>query len=139
MDEPKALLICADLAAVQELRQILQDLSIQTWSAATCDAAEAVILHHQPHLVFVDTSLWDRNQEQFVQLTNQSVLPLNLIVVGTVTDIDTYAAALRSGAFNFIGPPYSRVTLGITLRAAVIDVRERREALTQPTAAHMSR
>jgi DNA-binding NtrC family response regulator len=131
VDQLKAILISGDQENFRVLEGMLNDLSVQTWNANGCVSAATLVARYQPNLIFVDVALWDDGYEELVDLARQAELALNLIVVGTVTDIDIYISSIQRGAFSFVAPPFSHDSLGIIVRAAAIDVRQRREDMAQ--------
>ena len=132
-DHLSAFLIHDQPESFQELEGILKDLSVETWSIKNCDSAESLFSHHNPSLVFVDLSVWERACEQLAVLERKATL--NVIVVGTVADIELYVSSIQRGALSFIAPPFEHNGLSIIIHAAAIDVRERRKVMAQAAAA----
>src|SRR5271157_4594107 len=130
-----AFLIHDHTKSFNELEGMLKDLSVETWTIETCDSAESLFVQHKPSLVFVDSSVWERECEQLAELVRKVHLVLNVIVVGTVTDIELYVSAIKRGAFSFIAPPFAHDGLNIIAHSAAIDVRERRKVMAQATVA----
>jgi len=117
----------------KELEGILKDMAVETWTIKTCDSAESLFSHHNPSLVFVDLSVWERECEQLAVLERKATL--NVIVVGTVADIELYVSSIQRGAFSFIAPPFAHDGLSTIIHSAAMDVRERRKVMAQTAAA----
>ncbi len=130
-----AFLIHDHTECFRELEGLLKDLSVETWTIKTCDSAERLFAQHKPSLVFVDSSVWEKECEQLAELVRKAHLVLNVIVVGTVTDIELYVSAIQRGAFSFIAPPFAPDGLNIIVHSAVMGVRVRVKVMTQATVA----
>jgi DNA-binding NtrC family response regulator len=102
------------------------------WAVCRADnTAEAALLIHSyspPHLVFTDMQLPDGPWTGILSLAETSPLPVNVIVVSKVTDIDVYVRALELGAFDFVVPPLEERDIDHVIRNAVASVEFRRKA-----------
>lgn len=132
MDPLGALLIVGDNAeSFRNLEGILKDLSVETWTIKTCDSAESWTAQHKPLLAFIASPVWDSSYPQLVALANKPDLAMNIIVVGTVADIEVYVSSIKRGAFSFIAPPFDHDGVNIIVHSAAMDALERRETMTR--------
>jgi DNA-binding NtrC family response regulator len=136
-DQLCAFLIYEHTEPFKELEGILKNLSVETWSINTCDSAERLFAQHEPSLVFVEISVWERESERLAELAKKATLVLNVIVVGALTDINLYVSSIKRGAFSFIAPPFAHDGLNILVHSAAMDVRERRDFMRQATVTSM--
>jgi DNA-binding NtrC family response regulator len=113
----------------ESLEGTLQDLSLETYGAKTWRAAEVLIDHYRPLLVFVDFSIWRKIHTGIVNKAMGTDHTFNPIVVGALPDIEEYVSAMEQGAFNYIAPPFSHESLTLLVHAAAVDASERREAV----------
>jgi DNA-binding NtrC family response regulator len=121
--------------ALKELEGILKDLSVESWRITNCDSAESLIAQYKPSMIFIGLPVWERSHQQLVDLCRKADLALNIIVVGTMPDIELYVAAIERGAFSFIAPPFTHDGLNIIVHSAAIDARERRDAMARAVVA----
>jgi DNA-binding NtrC family response regulator len=113
---------------LESLKLALTDLSVETCSARTLEDAERLLPQTQPALVFTDTFLPDGSCVDVINLPEKAVTPLNVIVVGTTTNIRLYWSALERRALDFVLPPFERQALDFVVKSAGQDVRHRRQA-----------
>jgi DNA-binding NtrC family response regulator len=116
---------------LKELKGILKDLSVETWSIDSCDSAEGLIAQYKPSMIFIDVPMWDKSHQQLVNLCRKSDLALNIIVVGEMPDIELYVASIERGAFSFIASPFSHDGLNPVVHSAAMDARERRDTMAR--------
>jgi DNA-binding NtrC family response regulator len=112
-----------------ELEGILRDLSVEVRAAKRCSEAWGLISKYQPSLVFVDLNVWRQSHNAIVNMAIEADQTFNIIVVGSLPDIEKYVSAIERGAFNYIAPPFSHDVLALVVQAAVADSRERRKSL----------
>lgn len=115
------------------LGKTLTDLSVETYGVRTWEAARVLISQYQPMLVFVELSLWTKWREAILNTGQTAEARFNVIVVGSLPDIEQYVSTLEQGAFNFVTPPFSHETLSLAVHSAVVDVRRRRESVGRVT------
>ncbi len=129
-----ALLVHSRCEPFQSLKQSLRDLSIETYSVATCREAEELISQCKPHIVFTDASLVDGSWERILNFTDTRNVPLSLIVVSAVVDTRLYLSVMERGAFDFVVPPFEHESLNFVTRSAALATQRRREALASAAA-----
>ena len=130
-----ALLVHDRPDAFADLARALKDMLVETYSAATCQDARELITAYKPHLIFTETFLRDGSWMSFLDMAAAAKVPLNVIVVGTITNIHTYVSVIDCGAFDFIAPPFDLESLEFVVHLAEKDVRHRREAAGIPVGA----
>ncbi len=123
-----ALLVQDTNKPLDSLKVILKGESVETWSAETCEDVAKLLDQTQPELVITQTMLPDGSWVDIVSMAEKAASPTNVIVVGSHPDIGLYISAIEGGAFDFILPPFETEALRHVLRAAVDNVRYRREA-----------
>jgi DNA-binding NtrC family response regulator len=112
----------------ESLRQILRDLSIETFSVSTCKKAEDLISQCKPHVVFAESSMVDGSWVSILRIAEEANVPLSVIVVGAHPDTRNYVSAMERGAFDFVAPPFEHEPLNFVVRSAALDAHRRREA-----------
>jgi len=110
------------------LKSALKELYVETYSVRNCEEARRLIPQTQPQLVFTDTVLPDGSWTDVIELAENASSPVNVIVVGTIKDINFYLTALERGAFDFVLPPFERDSLDFIVQSAAQDARLRRQA-----------
>jgi DNA-binding NtrC family response regulator len=124
-----ALLIHNQAEPFESLKQTLTELSIQTYSVATCKEAENLISQCKPHIIFAEYFLQDGGWSNILNIADSANVPLNVIVVSSHPDSRLYLSVMERGPFDFIAPPFERESLGFVVRSAVLNSRRLREAL----------
>jgi DNA-binding NtrC family response regulator len=122
-----ALLIHGGVERFETLKQLLKDLSVQTYSVDSCAQAKALMAQVEPQLVFTDISLSDGSWVDVVIASDKIEAPLNVIVVGASGDPALREAIVRGGAFALLSPPFDGQVVAGIVAAAAQDVRRRRE------------
>lgn len=113
----------------ESLRQVLGDLSIETYSVRTCKEAADLIAQCRPHIVFTQSSLPDGSWLTVQRLAEDSKVPLSVVVVAEFADTHDYVSVMERGAFDFIAPPFEHEPLRFVVRSAALDAQRRRDAL----------
>ncbi|HLY60580.1 MAG TPA: response regulator [Terriglobia bacterium] len=126
-----AILIHDQPGPFDSLREVLRDLSVETYSVESLEDARHLIPRTEPQLVFTATTLADGSWVDVVSLAEQSEIPLNVIVVSAIKDVKLYVTALERGAYDFVMPPFEHVGMDIIVRSAWENVRHRRHALAR--------
>jgi DNA-binding NtrC family response regulator len=124
-----ALLVHDHPEPFESLKQTLRDLSIETYSVATCKEAEDLISQCKPHLIFTDKSLADGSWVSILNTADSADVPLSVIVVGAIPDTRFYVSVMERGAFDFVAPPFEHEPLSFVTQSAALHTHRLREAL----------
>lgn len=130
-----ALLIHDQSEPFESLRRALKELSVETYSIATCKEAQDLISQCQPHIVFTESSVADGSWMRIVNMAEAADVPLSVIVVGAVPDMRLYLSVMERGAFDFVAPPFEHEPLDFVVRSAALNAHRRREALAHAASA----
>jgi DNA-binding NtrC family response regulator len=84
----------------------------------------------------VDLPIWRKSHADIVNKAISVDSTFNIIVVGTLPDIEQCASAIERGAFDYVAPPFSHETLTLLVHSAAMDARERRESLARVFLTH---
>jgi DNA-binding NtrC family response regulator len=122
-----AILIHNSSEPFELLRQALKDLSVETYSVATCKEAQQLITDCKPHLIFAESCVADGSWVSILNMAEAEDVPLNVIVVGAVPDTRLYLSVMERGAFDFIAPPFEHEPLEFVVKSAARDIHRRRE------------
>ncbi len=134
-EHPFALLVHDHPEPFESLKQTLKDLSIETYSVATCKEAEGLISQCKPHIIFTESSLPDGWWSRILNIADSANVPLNVIVVASHPDTRLYLSVMEHGAFDFVVPPFENEPLKFVVRSAALNTRRRRAALAHATVA----
>jgi DNA-binding NtrC family response regulator len=130
-----ALLVHDQPEPLGSVRLTLESQFIETQSVRTCHELNQILSGRQPpHLALVDSQLLDGSWEDVVRLAARAPVPINVIVVSEVVDINLYLETLQRGAFDFIVYPMSLLDFAHVVRSAVDNVLWRRESQSLSTA-----
>lgn len=113
-----ALLVHDENQPFDSLRKILREISVETYSVDSCKEARDLILQWKPDIVFTASSMADGTWETILKTVERIDLPLGVIVVGEVPDVQLYRTAREHGAFDFITPPFEPEALKLVVQAA---------------------
>jgi DNA-binding NtrC family response regulator len=125
-----ALLVHEKSETFEQLRRVLWELSVETFSVRTCKDAQDLITQCKPCVIFTENALSDGSWLSLLNTAEAAEVPVSLIVVGkgTVPDTHAYVSVLDRGAFDYITPPFDHGPLSFLVRSADLDTRRRREA-----------
>lgn len=114
----------------EAMKLALHDLFINAQSVATCGEAAAHLRAKQPpHLVLTGAELADGTWSEILDLARNAPLPVNVIVLMRVVDIELYKRAVERGAFDCIlQPPLLDLHYASVVIHAAKDALERRRA-----------
>lgn len=134
MDGPiLAVLIHESPANFRALAGALRDLSVETYAVEGHHTAISLVARlidrHDPLLVFVDASTWRESHAEIINLAKAGHYGFNVIVLGSLPDLEAQASALAQGAYQYVAPPFSHETLAKAVHAAASDAWDRRQAL----------
>ncbi len=115
------------------LEAALGDLSVETYFVKGWAAARDLIAQYQPLLVFVELAIWNRSHAEIVHLAGVADPYFNIVVVGSVPDIEMYVSTIEQGAFEFIAPPFAYEALTRVVHSAAKDARSCRQSLAPVT------
>ena len=124
-----ALLIHSQPEPFESLRRALKELSVETYSMATCKEAQDLISQCKPHIVFMESLVADGSWMRVFNMAEASDVPLSLIVVGAVPDMRLYLSVMERGAFDFVAPPFENEPLNFVVQSAALNTLHRRQAL----------
>jgi DNA-binding NtrC family response regulator len=110
------------------LRQVLRDLSLETYSVKSCKEASDLIAQCRPHIVFTQASLADGSWLTVQRIAEETKVPLSVIVVADVPDTRKYVSIMERGAFDFVAPPFEHEPMRFVVRSAALDAQRRRDA-----------
>jgi len=127
MDPLSALLVHDRPYPLDGLKDELNALSIPTFSAQSCEAAQRLISQTHPHIIFSDTALPDGTWADVVKLAAKAPVPGNVIVVGADYDTNFYVSVLEGGAFDYIAPPFTCLSLDLVVKSAGRNASLRRQ------------
>lgn len=119
----------------EALKRTLKDLSVETYSIATCKEAERLISQCKPHIIFTGSSVADGSWMSILNMAETADVPLSVIVVAAVPDTRLYLSVMERGAFDFVAPPFEHESLHFVVRSAVLDANRRREMLVHAAVA----
>lgn len=126
-----AILIHSQTEPFESLKRLLRDLSVETYSVATCKEAASLIPKRKPHMVFTESSVADGSWVSIFNLAEAADVPLCVIVVGIFPDTKCYLSLMDRGAFDFVVPPFECEPLSFVVRSAALDTHRRRKMLAQ--------
>ena len=125
----RALLLHDQEQPLASLKLALEKQYVGTVRARSC--AEALRILSQdgsPALVFSDLTVSDGSWADALRLASHTPRPVDLIVVSRLVDLPLYVAAMESGAFDFMVPPFRDDDVAFVVRRAADDVSRRRAA-----------
>jgi DNA-binding NtrC family response regulator len=109
------------------LEAILESQSIEVQSARSCGEALLVLWSEDPpHLVFTDTQLSDGTWAEMISVARKCRLPVNVVVVSRLVDVNLYVQTMERGAFDFIAAPFEAAEIAHIVRSATGNVLDRR-------------
>ncbi len=124
-----ALLVHNRSESFESLKRTLKDLSVETYSVATCKEAAALIAQCRPHVIFTDKSLADGSWASILNIAESADVPLSVIVVAAHPDTRLYVSVMERGAFDFVVPPFEHEALSFVTRSAALHAHRCRNAL----------
>lgn len=122
------LLVQNQAEPMDSLKKALKTLKFATFTVDSLNDASRLIPQTYPHLVFTEPRLADGTWLDVVRLAQTVESPMNVIVVGSNTDIKLYISAIENGAYDFVLPPFELEALEAVVRSAGDDARHRRIA-----------
>lgn len=126
-EKVSALLIYERPVIMAGLQLMLESHAIEVQTARSCgDAPLRLWADRPPHLVFTETQLLDGIWADVLSMTRRSRLPINVIVVSRLVDLNLYIQVLERGAFDFIVPPFEVSELEHVIRCAADNILARR-------------
>ncbi|MBZ5544858.1 MAG: hypothetical protein LAO07_14455 [Acidobacteriia bacterium] len=115
--------------SLDALKSALEAQSVKVCSVRSCQEALPLLAGpNPPHLVFTQPKLPDGAWEDVVSLAIKAKKPVNVIVVGRLTNVGLYLQTITGGAFDFIVPPLTGYELTHVVRCAVENTLSRRDA-----------
>ncbi len=125
-----ALLVHERAEPFENLRRILWELSVETFSVKTCKEAQDLITQCKPRVIFTENALADGSWLSLLNTAEAADVPLSLIVVGSgaAPDAHAYVSVLDRGAFDYITPPFDHEPLSFLVKSADMETQRRRQA-----------
>ena len=114
--------------AFGSLRWTLRELSVETYSVATCREAKELIAQCKPQIIFTESSVADGSWINIVNGAEAADVPLSVIVVAPHPNTQLYLSVMERGAFDFLAPPFEREPLNFIVCSAALHTHRRREA-----------
>ena len=115
--------------AQEALKLALGRQSVGVCCFRTCQEALPTLTGSDPpHLIFTQPNLPDGTWAHIVELAKKAVHPVNVIVVGRLSDVGIYTDTVAGGAFDFIVAPLTSFELSHVVRCAIENVLARRDA-----------
>lgn len=120
------LIVDDDVQIVRTLDMALSSWNYKTFQAHSISDATK-ILSEEPQIVLLDIDLPDGSGLDFLKEIKEQHPEMIVVMVTGNVDVNSTIAALRGGAFDFIGKPIHLEELRVTLRNAVETRQLRRE------------
>ena len=130
-----ALLVHDQSESFESLKRTLRDLSVETYSVATCKEAAALITQCRPHLIFTGKSLADGSWVSILNIADSADVPPSVIVAAAYPDTRFYVSVMERGAFDCVAPPFEHEALSYVTRSAALHTHRRRNELANAGAA----
>jgi hypothetical protein len=119
--------------SLDALKLALEAQSVKVCSLRSLQEALPLLTGpNPPHLIFTQPKLPDGMWADVVSLALKAAKPVNVIVVGRMTNVGLYLQTITGGAFDFIVPPLTGYELTHVVRCAIENVLSRREAQARP-------
>lgn len=122
-----ALLVSGKDDSFENLKVLLKNQGIETWSAQSRDEVRRLLDQTLPEIIFTSTLFPDGNWSDIVRLIEKTNAATNVIVVGEYKNTQLYLSTMDFGAFDFILPPFEAEPLAHVTRVAAENARRRRE------------
>src|SRR5205807_5564215 len=124
------ILIVDDEADIRDLvAGILEDEGFNTRTARDSDSALAEISNRRPHLVFLDIWLQGSKLDglQLLEQIKKDHADVPVVMISGHGNIETAVAAIKRGAYDFIGKPFKSDRLILVATRALETSRLKRE------------
>ncbi len=122
----QALLIHDQEQPLANLQLALEKQSVGTIRARSCAEALSILNEdNSPMVVFTDLTVSDGSWADALRLARQSKRPVDLVIVSQLVDVPLYIAAMESGAFDFMVPPFGEDDVAYVVRRASEHVESR--------------
>jgi len=122
----QALLIHDQEQPLANLRLALEKQSVGTVRARSCaEALDILNRDNAPLVVFTDLTVSDGSWADALRLARQTKRPVDLVIVSQLVDVPLYIAAMESGAFDFMVPPFGDDDVAFVVKRATDDVERR--------------
>src|SRR5262245_56926578 len=120
MSQPEQILIVDDDRFIRmALGEALRSWHYSTVEAATVEEARKIVAAEEPRVVLLDIDLPDGSGLDVLgEIKAESPDTIVVMITGSV-DVPNTIAALRGGAYDFIGKPVKLEELQVTLRNAI--------------------
>jgi hypothetical protein len=119
--------------SLEAMKVALEGQSVKVCSLRSCQEALPLLAGpNPPHLIFTQPNLPDGTWAEVVSLAIKAAKPVNVIVVGRLSNVGLYLQTITGGAFDFIVPPLTGYELTHVVRCAIENVLSRREAQAPP-------
>ena len=132
LEKPKAkvLIVDDDAQIARTLEMALTSWKYQTMQAGSLADAAKTLEREEPTIVLLDIDLPDGSGLDFLTVIKEKNPETIVVMVTGNVDVKSTIAALRGGAYDFIGKPIHLEELRVTLRNSV-EVRQLRREVKQ--------
>jgi len=127
MSEEKILIVDDEKLVRWSLRQKCEEWGYQALEAEDGGAALRIAHHDSPDLVLLDVRLPDVNGVEVLRRLKDSGETRAVIMITADPQLDDVKAAIKLGAFDFVGKPLNFDELGVTIQNALEATRLRTE------------
>ncbi len=127
-DRTFTLLIHDNTEPPEPLKAALQDVAADTFNVHSLEVAKVLHSGAQPQVILVDTGLPEEAWAGVLTLLERADVPLNVLVMGTRTNLERYLTAMGRGSFNLVVPPFVLESLGYVIRPNALEERFRPDA-----------
>ncbi len=127
MNEHKILVVDDEKLVRWSLRQKCQEWGYQVLEAEDGGTALRIAHHETPDVVLLDVRLPDMNGLEVLEMLKQSGEARAVILITANPQLDDAKAAIKLGAYDFIGKPLDFDELSVTIQNALEATRLRTE------------
>jgi len=100
----------------ESIAEILQQDGFQVRCLATAEAALEELKDHTPSLAIVDNMMPGMGGMAFIPLLKQQSPGVKIVMITAFSTIDNAVAAMKSGADDYLGKPFKKDELLVTVR-----------------------
>lgn len=127
MPQPKVLIVDDEKLVRWSLRQKCEEWGYQALEAPDASTALSLVRDEQPEVVLLDVRLPDQSGLDVLEKLKQTGDARAVIMITADPQLDDVKAAIKMGAYDFIGKPLDFDELQVTLQNAIEATRLRSE------------
>ncbi len=131
-DHSYTLLVHDNTEPLEPLKAVLRELAADTFHVHNLEMAKVLRSGAQPQVIIVETELPEETWAGVFTLVERADVPLNVIVMGTRSNVERYLSAMGRGPFNLVVPPFVLESLGYVIRSKALEERFRSDAPARP-------